>query len=557
MKSLLKLVDVSLCEKYTTNDNQNGTKLSIQDIKNILKYRFGLDFDKDIERIKSNCRNLRLDDDCFLPKLLGSMAKTVDEKNTYKCFNTESLEIAYNLFFDKSDVYYSNIAYYLLNDIYLILMNINYDEYHHYRDFDKYFVNFDLEFNNKFSSKQSSYDKLNNKGRSNYKDSFMHTLFASSKVVDNERKKSESHEGHDDYYDDYYDDDYDDEEAFEEHTEAIDINFDSEEYNNKRLEYYNHKKFCNSNDHISKQKRNKKQHQWCEATDAVCIATVYTSNFSPFSMNNDNDNDDYKPKALKKLYKYYIHTLNTVISYNKKTIENEYSLQMREYNKRNIFSSIYNCEKCASLYLADMIYGFSMLKEILDVINNADLINNLYNDTKDIINAIFLLCSNLILIPDICNRNMLAKRITERCLKNDTMGENYILIEDAKKFSMYQSKVYYYIMVTYALLTIDYLLKTEKSDVLNDKNVAEEYIRKIIFKGIKNSFTNYHKLPKNQFEKMFFGIDDLSCYFRKPKYNFFTKENFEKYFSTDIFELYSDDNMFLKFYFQLLLNEGK
>jgi hypothetical protein len=79
MKSLLKLVDVSLCEKYTTKDNQSDTEYSIQDIKNILKYRFALDFDKDIECIKSNCRNLRLDGDCFLPKLLESMAKVLDE----------------------------------------------------------------------------------------------------------------------------------------------------------------------------------------------------------------------------------------------------------------------------------------------------------------------------------------------------------------------------------------------------------------------------------------------------------------------------------------------
>lgn len=386
MKSLLKLVNVSLCEKYATKDNQSDTEYSIQDIKNILKYRFGLDFDKDIERINSNCHHLRLNDDCFLPKLLKSMAKVVDEKISCKCFNTESSKITYQLFFDKSDTYYSNIAYYLLNDIYLILMNINYEEYHDYHNFDRNFVNFDIELNNKFSSTKFSYDKLNGQGRTNYKDSFMHTLFASSKVVENERDKNES-------YDDY-DDDYDDD-------------FDEEENNNKQLE---NKKSGNSNDDISKPKRNRKQHQWCEATDAVCIATVYTSNFSPFSMNKDKD--EYNSKALKKFYKYYIHTLNTVISYNKNSVKNKYDLQLGEYNKRNIFSSEENSEKCASLYLSDMIYGFSMLKEILDAIYKDDLINIAYNDLEDTIIRIFSMCSYLILIPDVCNRNMLAKRIS-------------------------------------------------------------------------------------------------------------------------------------------------
>ena len=68
MKSLLKLADESLCEKYTTNDNQNGTKICIQEIKSVLKYRFGLDFDKDIELIKKSCHNLAFDSDYFLRK---------------------------------------------------------------------------------------------------------------------------------------------------------------------------------------------------------------------------------------------------------------------------------------------------------------------------------------------------------------------------------------------------------------------------------------------------------------------------------------------------------
>lgn len=539
MKSLLKLVDVSLCEKYTTKDNQSDTEYSIQDIKNILKYRFALDFDKDIECIKSNCRNLRLDGDCFLPKLLESMAKVVDERITCEYFNSESLEIVYDLFFDRSGSYYKNIVYYILNNIYLILMNINHEEYHNYAEFDEYFTNFDIEFKTKFS-----YDNLINSGRDNYKDSFMHTLFANSQVVEFEEKHSQ--------IDDEYVDDYK-EEYFEEHTEDSDINCDPEEYNNKRLEFYNNEKCCNLNDGISKSKRNRKQHQWCEANDAVSIATVYASYYSPFATHRNIKYDGYKPKDLNKFYNNYIHTLNAVISYNKNSIKNKYGLKTREYNKRNIFSSGNNCENHASLYLTDMIYGFSMLEKVLDVINNVEMTNIPDDEHKDIINEILLMCAELMLIPDIRNRNMLAKRITKKFLVNDIIAENDVLIEDVKKFSMYQSKVYYYIMVTYALLTIDHILETEKSDILKDKRVAEEYIRKIIYKGI-DWFVKNKPLSEGQFKNLLFPIDDINFYFRKTRYTFYTKEYFEYYFSTDIFKLDRDNNMFLEAYFQMLMN---
>ena len=52
------------------------------------------------------------------------------------------------------------------------------------------------------------------------------------------------------------------------------------------------------------------------------------------------------------------------------------------------------------------------------------------DEHKDIINEILLMCAELMLIPDIRNRNMLAKRITKKFLVNDIIAENDVLIED-------------------------------------------------------------------------------------------------------------------------------
>ena len=83
--------------------------------------------------------------------------------------------------------------------------------------------------------------------------------------------------------------------------------------------------------------------------------------------------------------------------------------------------------------------------------------------------------------------------------------------------------------------------------------IAEEYIRKIIYKGI-DWFVKNKPLSEGQFKNLLFPIDDINFYFRKTRYTFYTKEYFEYYFSTDIFKLDRDNNMFLEAYFQMLMN---
>ena len=64
------------------------------------------------------------------------------------------------------------------------------------------------------------------------------------------------------------------------------------------------------------------------------------------------------------------------------------------------------------------------LEKVLDVINNVEMTNIPDDEHKDIINEILLMCAELMLIPDIRNRNMLAKRITKKFLVNDIIAEN-------------------------------------------------------------------------------------------------------------------------------------
>lgn len=554
MKSLLKLADESLCEKYTTNDNQNGTKICIQEIKSVLKYRFGLDFDKDIELIKKSCHNLAFDSDYFLRKLLRSMVKIVDEQIAYKNYKSKKLKLTYEMFNARPINYYDNIVYYILCNVYLILINLNNDKYHKYKKFEDYFMDFSETFKEIFEE-EFLYNKLSELGRSRYKDSFMHTLLASSKVLENERKLVAKY------------DDEDSEEIIEEYGEKEIVEEYDEEIGEKCPVDWDKEKFLECYNNKIKEKREeennafkngiKKTHEWCEANDAVCIATVFTSNYSPFSPNNCINNKAYKLTRLHKFYSHYVHTLISVIEYNHKRKDDESAnLKQFYYNKRENYTDVKRCELHSSLYLTDMIYGFSMLRDVMEVINNDELLFVSKEELEDKINKILCFCSDLIIIPDVRNRNLLAKEIAKKVLENNIEGENIILYDDIKNYALYQSKIYYYIINTYALLTIDYIIKTEKSDESKDEDVTEKFLIKIINKNLV-TYNKQGGLTKSLFEKIKFPINDIRAYFKKPVYKIFRKENFDKYFSTDMFGIGKDGNMFLDAYFQMFNTETK
>lgn len=486
IKSFLKLADEALCEDFILKKQKSNTNDTLEDIKLVLKYRFGLDFDNDIKTIISECSNLRLDGYMYLPKLLKKMAEILDNNISAQHIYSSTLNIPIvytDILKDvDKDKYFNNIAYYILCNMHLVILNLNDDRYHNYDDFSFYYdftsnkadeESDDQAKNDKFNS-----NKLTTSGRQAYKDSFWHSFFSSDENV----KKEES------------------------------------------------------NDLL------RKPHQWCEANDAVCISSVYNANYSPYADSENRNSDKYSSHRFCKFRNNYYNTLKLVQKHNDNNVmdhlnENEknYNHKIGRYTKDDKVSI-----KHSSVYLSEMIYNFSMIKEISDVLKKHKSGSHNYNNYFDeLVNDIFRACSKLIIIPDVLNRNVYAKKVSEYILnvyQNDIYLVNRTKIEELNRnlmdFSLYQSKVYYYLLMTYSFLTINHILKINNPNESVDNDTAERYIRRLISAGVA-SFKDV-LLSKNSINSKDLCIDDYEVfyYFCGKYYNI---ESFDIYFSNNLF----------------------
>ena len=145
-----------------------------------------------------------------------------------------------------------------------------------------------------------------------------------------------------------------------------------------------------------------------------------------------------------------------------------------------------------------------------------------------IIRKILNIGSEIMLIPDVLNRNVLVEKIANYIFNSGVKTKQIeVLSDDIKTFCYYQSKVYYYIITTYALLMINFILCNQNEDISENKEKSEEYVRKIIYSGLQH----YHKInlrcikydDNDQYV-------DLSSFYKNLRYEFYTKNNFDKYF---------------------------
>ena len=94
LKLLLKLPSESLCDRFNINETISDDDISIEEIINILKYRFNIDFEEDIEYIIHGINYQNSEAGIFY-KLFENIITLLNDKISFK--KVYSREIRVNI----------------------------------------------------------------------------------------------------------------------------------------------------------------------------------------------------------------------------------------------------------------------------------------------------------------------------------------------------------------------------------------------------------------------------------------------------------------------------
>ncbi len=485
LRNFFRLADEGLCSEYSVKKVETDNTESVERIKSVLKYRFGLDFDKDVKefaaKIIGNSQDKK--SDINLKSLLSEMIKFLDKKISFKSLYNDVIDVENNIIeYDMPKELLNNKIYYITCNLYLVLLNINCNEYHSNNNFYDSFPDFDNAIKEKtdFAS-----NRLLGNGRDGFKDSFLYALLADEKILTKQKNKSNN------------------------------------------------------------------PNKWCEANDAVHIASIFSSQKSPYNRKYNVEDNVYKVDTFFEFYSEYNKIYKEIQKYNKKQIEKNYkSNRTQKYEKSDKYIKEDKLPyKYSSDYLSEMIYGFGLIKQILDSINEFSQYSgskaDRFNKRKE---EIMELCSYFMVIPDIYNRkiysDIVVKYIKELCKRHKGKCLKYLL-QDLKckiiRFVVYEVKYYYFILMTYAFLTIDYILKLDSN---GDSGSKELRLRNMITKVLSG-------MQQQQFDEINrddIPIDNLNCFYKPWRNNVFNESYFSGIINDSLVSQDFDVNLLLSIY---------
>lgn len=598
LKLLLKLPSESLCDRFNINETISDDDISIEEIINILKYRFNIDFEEDIEYIIHGINYQNSEAGIFY-KLFENIITLLNDKisfkkvysreirvnilhNNYKekdnihiRLNEKNADKSYNFIIDHLEKYDDSKSkmQYIITNLYLIMLLLNDSSYYNYSEFERiynYEATSDIDTNDNASStdKPGKNFKIDAKilnNHNDYKESFIYNLVAEESIFHPSDKyfTQACDDLHTKYFDAFkYDDEDDDSFLCIEELENLFTEDENHDDQDPITLYNDTESKADVSDETNIESKSKSKSMICEAIDNFIISSINSFANSPYRILNINKK--YTSKNYKLFVKKYFETFNEITKYNnnrdKYELEDENTnsndnKKERDYKK---YLEYYTSERElvteSERMFTELIYGFSIIKGTDEVISHA-FKKNVELENSDIdINKIYEINSNFIIIPNVYLRRKychIVTKITLNCMnrKDYSIREEFFKNYNSQvlDFCIYEAFIYYPILMSYVLLTLKYIFSDKHKNRLLSKfqnantspKEMEENLRTVLDEICKN---NKNMKKDEQFEWLSSESDvtfnslpkDMSCFYKHLNI-MFDKKDFPSYFASIIY----------------------
>lgn len=599
LKLLLKLPSESLCDRFNTNETNSDDDVSIEEIINILKYRFNIDFEEDINYITHDINYQKSEADIFYV-LFERIITLLDDKISFK--KVYSREIRYNILHrnykekdnmhtrlnekENADKSYNFIIdhledhedskskiQYIITNLYLIMLLLNDSSYYNYSEFERIYnyeetSELNANDNGSFTDKRGKNFKIDAKilnNHNDYKRSFIYNLVADERVIQysgkyftqlcDDLRKKYSNAFEDD------DDNDDDNDSYKKIEELLKQDKEDEAY--KEQDLITQSDDTNSQADVSDktkfEQKSKSKSMICEAIDNFIISSINSFTYNPYKILNTNKK--YLSNDFKLFVKKYFETFNEITkynnnrdkyeNYNENTNSND-DKKERDYKK---YFEYYMSEKElvneSERMFTELIYGFSIIKGTDGAISHA-LKKNLDLENSNIaINKIYEINSNFIIIPNVYSRreySQIVTNITLNCMNRKAYSIREELFKNYNSqvldFCIYEAFIYYPILMSYVLLTLNYIFTEGHKNKFLSKFQNANTSSKEMEKNLRTVLDKIYKNMKNdeQFEWLSSESDvtfnslpkDMSCFYKHLNI-MFDEEDFPSYFTSIIY----------------------